>query len=257
MNLPCVIKPKITPIQLNNFLIKTTIMKQFLFFLILFTGINKASAQNADCSVLLDSLKGTYTGDCKNGKANGTGKAVGINTYDGEFKSGIPEGQGKYTWSNGDYYYGGWKKGLKDGKGQLHRFEDGKETLVTGYWKKGNYKGEFENPYLITNVTTEVGRVQVTKMSDNEASIAVTVESLNTTTSLSSATFQTSTIMTNHQVTRGQYVSKSSNALTNKEVTTFRGVIFPFRCTFNFGNSIVEIEFFEKGAWDVIVPINK
>lgn len=232
-------------------------MKQLLILLILSAGIIKASAQNAECSVLLDSLKGTYTGDCKNGKANGNGKAVGINTYDGEFKNGLPEGQGKYTWSNGDYYYGAWKKGLKDGKGQLHKFEDGKEKLITGYWKKGNYRGEYENPFVITNVTSEVGRVQVSKMSDKEASITVTVESLVSNQSASASPFQTGTVMTANQVTRGSYMSKSSSALTNKEITIFRGVIFPFRCTFNFGNSIVEIEFFDKGAWDVTVPINK
>jgi hypothetical protein len=63
--------------------------------------------------------------------------------------------------------------------------------------------------------------------------------------------------MTSHQVMRGSYVSKSNNAMTNKEITTFRSVEFPFRATFNFGNAIVEIEFFEKGAWDVMIPINK
>jgi hypothetical protein len=232
-------------------------MKQILFLLLFTASVNLLLAQETLCKVLMDSLKGSYTGDCKNGKASGIGKAVGINTYDGEFKNGLPEGKGKYTWSNGDYYYGGWKKGLKDGKGQLHKFEQGKETLITGYWNKDNYRGENENPYVITNVTSEVGRVQVTKMSDNEASVTVTVESLVSNQTSSSSPFQTGTVMTSHQVTRGTFVSKSSNALTNKEVTTFRGVIFPFKCTFNFGNSIVEIEFFDKGAWDVIVPINK
>lgn len=232
-------------------------MKQLLFLLVLSVSINNASAQNSECSVLLDSLKGTYTGECKSGKANGTGKAVGIHTYDGEFKNGLPEGKGKYTWGNGNYYYGSWKKGQKDGKGELHRFEDGKETLVTGYWKKDNYKGEYENPYVITNVTSEIGRVQVSKMSSNESSIMVTVESLVSNQSLSSSSFQTGTVMTAHQVTRGSYMSKSSNALTNKEVSTFRGVVFPFRCIFTFGTSVIEIEFFEKGAWDVVVPINK
>lgn len=248
---------KITSIQSNPFSIKKTIMKQLLILLVLYAGIIKVSAQNTECSVLLDSLKGTYSGGCKNGKANGAGNAVGVNSYDGEFKNGLPEGQGKYTWSNGDYYYGGWKKGQKDGKGQLHQFENGKETLVTGYWKKDNYRGEYENPYVITNVTSEVGRVQVTNMNSKESTVSVTVESLNNSSSFSRSTFETTTIMTAHQVTRGSYVSKSSNALTNKEVTTFRGVVFPFRCTFNFGNSMVEIEFFEKGAWDVTVPINK
>jgi len=232
-------------------------MKQLLFMLILFAGIGKTQAQNTDCAVLMDSIKGTYTGDCKNGKANGNGKAVGVNTYDGEFKNGLPEGQGKYTWSNGDYYYGGWKKGMKDGKGQLHHFEDGVERLTTGYWKKDSYKGEYENPYVVTNTTSDIGRLQVTNMNNKESSVTVTVESLNSSSTLRSGNFETSTLMTAHQVTRGTYVSKSSNALTNKEVTVFRGVVFPFKCTFNFGTSIVEIEFFEKGAWDVNVPINK
>ncbi len=231
-------------------------MKHLLLITLLQFAVNIVWAQEG-CKVLPDSLKGTYTGECKNGKANGNGKAVGVNSYDGEFKNGLPEGKGKYTWSNGNYYYGSWKKGEKDGKGELHQFDNGKENVVKGYWRKDNFKGEYEHPYVITNVTSEIGRVQIAKMSDNEASIAVTVESLATGGSLSSGTFQTSTIMTAHQVTRGQYVSKSSNALTNKEITTFRGVIFPFRCTFNFGNSMIEIEFFEKGAWDIMVPINK
>lgn len=231
-------------------------MKQLLFFLILSASIGSASAQNNDCSVLLDSLKGTYNGDCKNGKANGNGKAVGVHTYDGEFKNGLPEGQGKYTWANGDYYYGGWKKGLKDGKGQLHHFDDGVEKLTTGYWKKGNYRGEYENPFEITNTTSDVGRVQVEKMGDKESTITVTVESLGNSGSFVSSGQPVT--MTSNQVIRGQFISKSSNVLTNKEVTIFRGVVFPFRARFNFGtNTVVEIEFFDKGAWDVVVPISK
>ncbi|MGB5007542.1 MAG: hypothetical protein WBO39_11445 [Ferruginibacter sp.] len=232
-------------------------MKHLLTLIFFTVAIKMASAQTAPCEVLIDSLKGKYEGECKNGKANGAGKATGINSYEGDFKKGLPEGKGKYTWSNGNYYYGGWKSGLKDGKGELHQFENGKETLITGYWKKGNYRGEHENPYLITNATTDIGRVQVSKVSEGEYSISITVESLNTTSSISSNSFQTSTTMTAHQVTRGQYVSKSTAAMTNKEVTIFRGVIFPFRCIFNFGTSILEMEFYEKGGWDVIVPINK
>jgi len=231
-------------------------MKHLLFITLLQFAVSIAFAQE-DCKVLLDSLKGTYTGECKNGKANGNGKSVGINTYDGEFKNGLPEGKGKYTWSNGDYYYGSWKKGQKDGKGELHQFDNGKENVVRGYWKKDNYRGEYENPYLITNTTSDIGRVQVAKITDNDVSVSITVESLVSNSSFTTNSFQTSTVMTNHQVTRGTYISKSNSALPNKEITIFRGVVFPFRCTFNFGNSIVEIEFFEKGAWDVVIPINK
>lgn len=232
-------------------------MKQIILFLIFSFSTAIAFSQNPDCKVLLDSLKGKYDGDCSNGKANGNGKAVGIHSYEGEFKNGLPEGKGKYTWPGGDYYYGGWKKGLKDGKGELHRYEDGKETLVTGYWKKDHYRGEYENPYLINNVTAEIGRVQVTKMDNRSSSVTITVENLQGGGSLSSNTFQTSSVMTAHQITRGSYVSKASNALPNKEVTIFRGIIFPFRGIYNFGNSMIDIEIFEEGAWDIVIPINK
>jgi hypothetical protein len=235
-------------------------MKQLLLLIFFSITIKCVTAQTGTCTVLLDSIKGTYEGECKGGKANGNGKSVGVHIYDGEFKNGLPEGKGKYTWANGDYYFGSWKKGQKDGKGELHRFEDGKESVVKGFWKKDNFKGEYENPYVITNTTSEIGRVQVTKMSDRDASITVTVEglfSVGTVPLTSTASAGTVTTMTSHQVIRGQYLSKSSNTLTNKEVTIFRGVVFPFRATFNFGNSILEIEFFEKGAWDVSVPINK
>lgn len=232
-------------------------MRPALFFLILIAATAQVHAQDTNCKVLQDSISGVYAGECKNGKAHGTGKATGVHTYEGDFKNGLPEGTGKYTWANGDYYSGSWKKGLKDGKGQLHRFEKGIEHLVEGYWKKGNYRGEYEFPYVITNVTSDVGRVQVEKISDDENSITVTVENLASSSSLNRNTFQTTTTMTSHQVIRGQYISKSASALPNKEITIFRGVIFPFRCTFNFGNTIVEIEFFDKAAWNVMIPINK
>ncbi len=231
-------------------------MKQLLLLLLLTCTVRAASAQNPDCKVLLDSIKGTYAGDCSNDKASGKGKAVGTHTYEGDFKNGLPEGKGKYTWPNGDYYYGGWKKGLKEGKGELHRFEGGKETLITGYWKKGNYRGEYENPYVINNVTNDVGRVEVTKLNDRDFTLSVTVESLAGGGQAGSGHPGT-TVMTNHQVTRGSYVSKSNNVLTNKEVTTFRGIVFPFRVMMNFGNTLVDIEVFEQGSWDVRVPINK
>lgn len=228
--------------------------KAILIFLFTYSaGVLKA--QPSDCKVLLDSIKGTYSGECSNGKASGPGKSVGVHTYEGDFKAGLPEGKGKYTWPSGDYYYGGWKKGLKEGKGELHRFENGKESMVTGYWKKGNYRGEYENPYVINNVTNDIGRVEVTKINDKDFSLAVTVENL--VGGGSGSGQQGTTVMTGHQVTRGSYVSKSNNVLTNKEVTTFRGIIFPFRVIMNFGNTMIDIEIFEQGNWDMRVPINK
>jgi len=36
----------------------------------------------------MGTIKGTYTGDCKKGKASGKGKAIGTDTYKGDFKTG-------------------------------------------------------------------------------------------------------------------------------------------------------------------------
>ena len=91
-------------------------MKQFILLFSMVLAFNMVIAQNAPCAVLLDSIKGTYVGDCANGKANGEGTASGTDVYQGAFKNGLPDGNGKYTWKNGDFFYGGWKKGLKEGK---------------------------------------------------------------------------------------------------------------------------------------------
>ena len=45
------------------------------------------TAYSQTCEVDKESLKGTYTGDCKKNKAHGKGKAVGMDTYEGEFKN--------------------------------------------------------------------------------------------------------------------------------------------------------------------------
>ncbi|MBK7432767.1 MAG: hypothetical protein IPI66_02005 [Chitinophagaceae bacterium] len=226
----------------------------FVFFAL---GFLTAGAQSDPCLVSLDSLKGSYEGGCEKGKANGEGKAIGVHSYTGSFKNGLPDGQGKYTWPNGDFYFGGWKKGLKEGKGELHLPVNGIDSVITGFWKKDMYKGQYENPYQIMNNSTDIGRVAVSKIRGNTMNITVTVENLVGGGSIYNQSLGANTRMTDHRVTRGIYQSKSSNLLTNKEVTTFQNVSFPFRIWMYFGNSNVEIEFFEEGSYDVNIPINK
>src|SRR5438045_9038664 len=96
---------------------KYSTLPRLLFFIpaIIYSGFVFAQ----DCVVEKESLKGSYSGDCRNGKANGKGKAVGTDSYEGEFKSGQPEGDGTYTWDNGNRYTGKFVKGLRDGKGTM------------------------------------------------------------------------------------------------------------------------------------------
>ena len=109
-----------------------------------------------DCKVSLDALAGNYSGECKNGKAEGNGKAVGRDTYEGQFKNGLPNGTGKYTWSNGNTYEGAFSKGMQEGNGTMIYHYTYRDSLVQGYWKKGEYAGKYIKPYLIHARTIHV-----------------------------------------------------------------------------------------------------
>ena len=231
-------------------------MKKLLLLAFLIVTIFTARAQNTDCKVLTDSLKGTYEGDCKNGKADGKGKATGTDSYDGEFKNGLPDGMGKYTWKSGGYYEGEWKKGLKDGKGEMHTIENNEVTVKTGFWKKDKYVGQYENPYRIITSTSDVGRVEVNNTGKKGRSITITVKGLIDKSSLYGNP-NAIVVLTDFQVVRGMYTNKSNNKLTNSDVTIFRDVVFPFMATFTFGASSLQIELFESGDWDILVPISK
>ena len=74
--------------------------------IILLLSINYSFAQQNNCVVNVIELQGTYTGDCKNGKAHGKGKSIGEDIYEGEFKNGYPEGTGKYIWKSGTWFEG-------------------------------------------------------------------------------------------------------------------------------------------------------
>src|ERR1700712_4901624 len=129
-------------------------MKTISLLLSLVLFVNITSAQTTACSVALDSLKGTYEGECKNGKAEGFGKATGADNYEGTFKNGLPEGTGTYKWQNGDWYTGTWKKGLMDGKGEY--YSKVLNSRKHGFWKKNIYKGEYEKPYELFNLNSLV-----------------------------------------------------------------------------------------------------
>ena len=111
-------------------------MRNKLLFSYILTLLLLANAKAQDCIVAMDSLKGKYEGVCKKGKAEGMGKAMGTDMYEGEFKAGLPDGNGKYTWKNGNWYEGQWYRGKREGNGKmLYKFAD-RDSLVNGYWKK-------------------------------------------------------------------------------------------------------------------------
>jgi len=124
-----------------------TIVSIVLFFSILHAPFIIYSQQK--CKVLLPSISNTYVGKCKKGLAHGKGIAKGIDTYEGRFYKGYPNGIGTYNWASGDEYIGKWEFGKRDGEG-IYRFKyNGKDSLQAGIWKDGNYMGPVPPPPII------------------------------------------------------------------------------------------------------------
>jgi len=211
------------------------------------------------CEVDKESLKGTYTGDCKKNKAHGKGKAIGVDTYEGEFKNGIPDGNGTYTWSNKNVFEGKYVKGLREGKGTMTiKREGAQDSVIEGFWKKDAYIGKNENPWIVHSKTGSVREVQVEYNSDplNRIKIVVTNTTGGAQTS-SGATMPRYTV-DNVQVLKGHYERLTSleSHLKSTE-TTLIEVIFPMRVKLNIASEEVELEFFKSGNYIVNISINK
>ena len=214
-------------------------------------------AYSQTCEVEKETLKGTYTGDCKKNKAHGKGKAVGTDTYEGEFKNGIPDGQGIYTWNNKSFFEGKFVKGLKEGKGIMTmRNESGKDSVIEGFWKKDEYMGKNEKPWQVHSKTGSVRNVDVDFTPDklNRVKIIIT----NTTGGVTGLGGQSAQYKVDNLVLlSGSFQRQTSNETHYKSTeTTYLEVMFPFRVKLQMVREEVEIEFFESGSYTVNISIN-
>ena len=64
------------------------------------------------CAVSISKLRAHYSGGCQNGKAHGSGLAIGKDIYEGEFTNGLPHGQGTYTWADKNCFTGQFMNGV-------------------------------------------------------------------------------------------------------------------------------------------------
>ncbi len=218
--------------------------------------LNNAIAQ--DCAVSVDALKGKYDGECKNGKAEGKGKATGTDTYDGEFKAGLPHGKGKYVWNNGSSFDGEWNKGNKQGYGVMTYKLAAKDSIIDGYWKKDIYAGKYEKPYLIHRKTRDISEVRCRKTDAgiNRLEFFLESETGGLATSFGGG-INSKPTLTDIAVLTGNYERRNTNPDIGKKTSyTFEDVTFPFRAIFTIGNEQVEVEFFEAGRWVMDVKVH-
>jgi hypothetical protein len=223
----------------------------FLFFL-----LNESKAQ--DCIVGIESLKGKYDGGCNKGKAEGKGKATGKDTYEGEFKSGMPNGNGIYTWQNGNTYNGEWYKGMREGQGAMMYKLANKDSLVNGFWKKDNYTGKYEKPYIIHKRTEHISNVTIRKVNNTLNRIDFFLESESGgLPEFAGREVPAKPELTDINIQVGTYGKKTENASFAKKISyVFEEVEFPFKATFTMGNDMVELEILEAGRWTIEVRLH-
>jgi len=214
-----------------------------IFFLGLFTTINYAQEK---CKVLKEDIVGEYIGSCKKGLANGHGMSKGENKYDGEFKSGLPNGDGTMMYANGGRYIGEWKKGLRHGVGKYIFNLDGKDSIADGKWKNDAYLGALPKKEYEITLKRSVSRYVIRK--DDKSSfnrIKIVVKNGGET------------------VRPPQNINGSSGAIyRNWDNVIFENVSqFPFTCNMRYtmrsklGGGSYDVEFnfkiLEPGDWTV------
>jgi len=221
------------------------------------------------CIVSVDSLKGQYTGDCKKGKANGFGTAVGSDSYTGNFRNGYPEGEGKYTWRNGTWYNGSWKAGLFDGNGTFNKVDANKPdsaTLITGFWQEGKYIGNYQKPYSVVSLTNGINDISASKIRSLGAEITISVTS---TTAGGSSLYKSilpKPKLVKIELLQGLFQQQADNEtspIINRY--TLRNVTFPFHAILTFETSgtnpmplpleKIKVELSEIGNWYIQVKI--
>jgi hypothetical protein len=217
---------------------------------------NFCLAQSSTCVVNVKELQGSYEGECKSQKAHGKGKAIGEDTYEGDFKNGFPEGTGKYTWKNGSWYEGAFKNGLKEGEGVLHLFTaNQKDSTVTGFWRKGAYIGLYEAAYKVQSKSYMISTVKVEEMKSTTTPYEIEIYLTSVSggaASIGNGGEIPKPVISDVQVNKGSYLKV--DAVTNTPKSNyyyFKDVIFPFSANFKIGQEEVVIDFFKTANYKV------
>jgi len=237
--------------------------KIILPFLAFVFMISTLSAQN--CKVFINAISLNYEGDCKGDKADGKGKAVGQDMYEGSFKAGYPDGNGKYTWKLGDWFEGEWKKGLREGPGEMHyKTKTGGDSVVTGFWKRDLYVGRYEKPFKVISQTSKISTVRVTRNNGyKEHDITINMESTsggsNNLNGNSAGTMADAPKpkLTGADIQKGNFISQTDMDNSAKSTRSIlKTVEFPFKVSLRISDThVVEIEFFEEGNYTVDISI--
>lgn len=178
--------------------------------------------------------------------------------YVGDQKNGQPDGKGVLTDTIGNVFKGSFKKGKKEGYGELTiKNAIGKDSTIVGYWKKDQYLGLYEFPYKILSKSYMISNATVTYEPANPSGniIEVSVESVSGGTATLAGEMPKPTL-TEHVFNKGSF--QEMFARTNQQkrnIYIFQNVIFPVTAMFKFGNEDIMVELNETKNYKLTVVL--
>jgi hypothetical protein len=244
-------------IILNNAYFALNSKKNMKFLILTLMLLAKTTVFAQTCKVDVDELKGTYEGECKNGKAEGIGIAKGTaDSYQGQFTKGKPNGRGTYTWADGHYYTGEWKSGIKEGQGEMHyKTTSGADSMITGTWKKDKYVVD-DKPYQIFLQTQNIAKLEVISTTANNDQILIEIS--NTSAGLGGMLGSSTKPMpvSDVQLLEGNYQNVTQTSTANKSVMRIINPVFPLRIKLSFQTEALDIKFKENKNWSIRLNVN-
>jgi hypothetical protein len=134
--------------------------------LLLTSFVSLTYSQEMECKVLKPEISGNYAGECKKGLAHGKGIAIGKDRYEGRFRDGLPDGNGTYTYANGDVYEGDFKNGMRHGTGKFTITDPGKDSVCMGIWAEDKFIKKILPPEYSVLRTINIQRYTVQKIKE-------------------------------------------------------------------------------------------
>jgi len=212
-----------------------------------------------ECKVLLPSIAGVYEGECDKSKANGKGRSKGVDSYEGQFKNGLPEGVGKYVWQNGNWYEGAFKAGKRQGEGTMHYPIAGKaDSTLTGFWAKDLYVGIYEVPFKVQGKGYNVQTISV-KPDTKQTPLQIVID-LSSVMGGSDDTHGTipKPVLGSIQILKGSFMTRSDvTNMTKRNMYYLTDVIFPFSASFRIADEDIVIDFNNPNCYRVEIVMRQ
>jgi hypothetical protein len=195
---------------------------------------------------------------CQLNNLNAQTKTQSATTYVGDQKNGQPDGMGVLTDTSGNVFKGNFKKGKKEGYGELtYKTVFDKDSTLVGYWKKDQFVGYYEYPFKVISKSYMVSNASITAEPANPSGniIEVTVESVSGGSATLSGEMPKPTL-TEYIFNKGSFQEMFPRTNQQKRnVYIFQNVIFPIQAVFRFGAEDVTVDFNEKRNYKLVVVL--